>query len=404
MTMNHRVPRVAIVSTHPIQYHTPWFRALASRPDIEMTVLYCHKASPQDQAKAGFGVEFDWDVSLLDGYRWEYLSNVASKPGMNFWGMDTPGLRKKIDGGEFDAVVLNGWHYKSAWQAMQACWRTGTPIMGRGDSNLKTPRHPVKMGAKWPFYRFFIPRLDSCLAVGAWSREYFLHYGAHPDRVLQVPHTVDSDRISSEALGWAEKRVELRRKWSLTEDDVVFLFVGKFLEGKRPLDFVRAIGQARRIGAKVSGLMVGDGALRPACATEAEESAVPVRFTGFLNQREIVQSYVAADALVLPSAAETWSVVVNEAMVCGRPCFLSDQIGCTPDLIDEGKTGATFPCGDVDRLAALLKQYADRQVLNAMGERARGKISDYTPTEAAARLVEAVRSTLDKTGKTRRVA
>jgi len=404
VTNDGRVARVAILSTHPIQYLTPWLRALARRTDLEPTVLYCHQITPQEQAKAGFGVEFKWDVSLLDGYRWEYLPNVASKPGMNFWGMDTPDLPKRIARGEFDAVVLVGWQYKSAWQAMQACWRTGIPVMARSDSNLKTPRHPVKAGAKWPFYRFFIPRLDACLPVGTWSREYFLHYGAHPDRVFEVPHTVDSDRLSSEARGWMEKRAELRRKWSLPEDDAVFLFAGKFIDVKRPLDFVRAIGQACRMGAKVSGLMVGDGALRPACSLEAEKSGAPIRFTGFLNQKEIVQAYVAADALVLPSTAETWAIVVNEAMVCGRPCFLSDGVGCSPDLIDEGKTGALFPCGNVDRLAALLKQYADRDTLRDMGEHAREKMAGYTPAVAAAQFAEAVRISIARAGKRQRVA
>ena len=396
-TMTPTAPRVAIVNTHPIQYQTPWFRALACRRDIAIKVLYCQRASRQDQAKAGFGVEFDWDVPLLDGYDWEFLTNVSSKPGMGFWGMDTPELSKRITGREYDAVVLNGWNYKSAWQAMQACWRTGVPAMVRSDSQLKTPRHPAKMGAKWPLYRLFIPRLGGCLPVGARSREYFLHYGAHPDRVFEVPHVVDADRISSQASGLVEKRAELRRKWDLPEEAVVFLFAGKFVVKKRPLDFVRAIGQACRTGAPVYGLMAGDGHLRTACAAEVHQSAAPVRFTGFLNQKEIVAAYVAADALVLPSdGGETWGLVVNEAMVCGRPCLVSDQAGCVPDLIDEGRTGASFPCGDVDRLAALMKQYGDRHTLGLMGSHAREKIGSSSPEAAAERLATAVRSILTR--------
>jgi glycosyltransferase involved in cell wall biosynthesis len=269
MAARHRTPRVAIVVTHPIQYLTPWFRALAGRADIETAVLYCHKATAQEQANAGFGVAFDWDISLLDGYASEFLVNVSSKPGVHTWGLDTPELPRRIVQGEFDSVVLIGWNYKSAWQAIRACWKTGTPVMVRGDSHLRTPRHPAKMAAKWPFYRLFIPRLDSCLAVGTWSREYFLHYGAHPDRVFKVPHIVDSGRISAAASRSMEQRSELRRKWGLADEDVVFLFAGKFIEKKRPLDFVRSIGQACRMGARVSGLMVGDGALRSACVAEA---------------------------------------------------------------------------------------------------------------------------------------
>jgi glycosyltransferase involved in cell wall biosynthesis len=230
--------------------------------------------------------------------------------------------------------------------------------------------------------------------VGTCSRDYFLHYGADPQRVFVVPHVVDSDWISAEASRWHKMRGDLRRKWRFPEGDAVFLFAGKFTEIKRPLDFVLAISQARRAGAPVRGLMVGDGVLRLDCERKAINMDSPIQFTGFLNQREILQAYIDADALVLPSESETWGMVVNEAMICGRPCFVSGRVGCASDLIAESVTGATFPCGDTDRLAALLEHYADRRVLSGMGSQARQKIDSYSPGMAADRLVGAVQSAL----------
>ena len=117
--------KIAVIATHPIQYQAPWFRALAERPEVDLEVLYCHRATPQDQAGAGFDVEFDWDVSLLDGYEHRFLRNVARKPSLNgFAGLDTPELSDIVRTENFDAVIVNGWNYKSAWQAMRACWRT----------------------------------------------------------------------------------------------------------------------------------------------------------------------------------------------------------------------------------------------------------------------------------------
>ena len=55
-------------------------------------------------------------------------------------------------------------------------------------------------------YRSFIPRLDSCLPVGQWSRDYFLHYGADPRRVFVVPHSVDSCRLVERAVDALERR------------------------------------------------------------------------------------------------------------------------------------------------------------------------------------------------------
>lgn len=351
-----RMPcRLAIVSTHPIQYHAPWFRGLAAHPELKMHVYYCHKATPEEQARAGFGVAFDWDVPLLEGYPYTFLRNVANPadPG-RFAGFDTPEIKSIIRSGQYDAVLINGWHYKSAWQAIWTCWRSDVKVMVRGDSHLHTLRSPAVRLAKSLVYRRFIPRFDACLAVGQWSREYFLYYGASPERIFLVPHTVDIDAMGGDADRLRSIRSELRQGWAIDLNATTFVFVGKFTETKRPMDFVRAVSEAAKQNGAVQGLMVGDGPLRSVCEDFIHTHHVPITFTGFLNQSQIISAYVAADALVLPSAGETWGLVVNEAMACGRPCIVSDHVGCGPDLIEVGRTGAIFPLGDVDALAALM--------------------------------------------------
>jgi glycosyltransferase involved in cell wall biosynthesis len=116
-----------------------------------------------------------------------------------------------------------------------------------------------------------------------------------------------------------------------------------------------------------------------------------VTFAGFLNQSEIVKSYVAADTLVLPSdGGETWGLVVNEAMVCGRPCIVSDKVGCGPDLVTP-ETGAIHPLGDVARLAELMSEFAaDRNRLRVRGEAAARKITEYSTEVAVRGMLEAV--------------
>lgn len=366
--------RLAIVTTHPIQYQAPWFRALASRTELDLRVFFCHQASQEEQASAGFGVKFSWDVPLLDGYEYSFLKNVASEPTISrYAGLDTPEIREILEREKFDAVIVNGWHYKSAWQAIRGCWQTDTPVMARGDSHLKTERAPLKKILKWPYYNWFIPKLDACLAVGSWSKEYYLHYGARPNRVFLVPHVIDENFFFSESASLSARRDELRRNWRLGDGSTVFLFSAKFIEKKRPMDFVKAVERASSKQENIMGLMVGDGPLRTECQAYAEQRNLPLRFTGFLNQSQIVSSYVAADALVLPSdGGETWGLVVNEAMACGRPCIVSDHVGSGPDMVIRGETGDIFPLSRVDALADLLAFYSgDRMRLCEMGHKAR---------------------------------
>jgi|SRR5882672_3282078 len=385
--------RLAIVSTHPIQYHGQWFRRLASEPGLSIEVCYCRKATAAEQATAGFGVDFDWDVSLLDGYPHRFLRNVARRPGISgFSGLDTPEIKDIIERERFDAVMINGWHYKSAWQAMRACWKTGTPVMVRSDSHLHTDRTLFKRLVKQPFYSWFISKLDACLPVGKWSSDYFLHYGARPERVFIVPHVVDTDYFKNESRRLMPQRQTLRAQWGLDDSAVVFLFAGKFIEKKRPLDFVNAIGQARLKDTSVQGLMVGDGPFRRLCEEVVRRNNVPIKFAGFLNQSVITQAYVAADALILPSdGGETWGLVVNEAMACGLPCFVSDKVGCGPDMVINDETGAIFSVGDARALGASMSRFAgDKQQMGWMRRQAKRQGQKYTVSIAVERTVEAL--------------
>jgi glycosyltransferase involved in cell wall biosynthesis len=388
--------RVAFVTSHPIQYHTGWFAAVAGAGAMELEVLYCHDPAPVEQAAAGFGVPFSWDLPLLEGYRYRFLDNRASRPGLGtFAGLDTPELAAIIQSRRYDAVVVNGWHYKSAWQAIRAGWRARVPVLVRSDSHLHTSRSRLKMLVKSAPYRWFIGRLSGCLAVGRWSSDYFLHYDADPERVFVVPHAIDRS-FARDAIQLATCREQFRERWRLPASGTIFLFAGKFIDKKRPLDFVRAIHHAWQQNPAIGGLMVGDGPLRLECERLVQQLQVPIVFAGFLNQSQMVPAYLAADAIVVPSnGEETWGLVVNEAMTCGRPALVSDRVGCGPDLVLHGETGFTFPLGDVAALGDLIALCAARPgQLAAMGRCARARMTDYSVTTAADRLTGAVSTVL----------
>jgi glycosyltransferase involved in cell wall biosynthesis len=107
-----------------------------------------------------------------------------------------------------------------------------------------------------------------------------------------------------------------------------------------------------------------------------------VRVLGFVNLSQLPSFYHAADLFVLPSAYDPCPLVVPEAMFSGLPVVLSDAVLGRLEMIDVGKSGYLYPCGDVDSLAGILKKiFADTQELQRLKEGVRRQMESWTREE-----------------------
>jgi glycosyltransferase involved in cell wall biosynthesis len=140
---------------------------------------------------------------------------------------------------------------------------------------------------------------------------------------------------------------------------------------------------------------VGAGPLERELRQCAAANNIPARFLGFKNQTQMPECYSAADILVLPSAIDTWGLVVNEAFACGLPAIVSDRVGCAPDMIREGLTGRVVPMGDSLRLAGAIVEFlgktSDQSVTQALAE----MTERYSPERSAEALIAAAEASLD---------
>lgn len=392
--MSHRL---GILVSHPIQYYAPWFRFLARRLDIE--VFYAHQQDAKGQGEAGFGVEFDWDVPLLEGYTYRWLTNVARRASLrSFKGCDTPEVYNLIRTERFDAFLVFGWNRKSAIQTIRACWRSNVPVLMRGDSQLMTKRSWAKSVVKYLPYRWFLPRLAAHLYVGKRNKAYLQHYGVPEDRLFFVPHFVDNAFFaeSAQKARTEGKPLEIRAELGIPLDAFVFLFVGKMTSKKRPDDLVQACLKvfSSPEALNVHALFVGDGPLRASLELLARSHGKRIHFAGFCNQTQLPSFYKACNALVLPSdGRETWGLVVNEAAACGIPAVVSDATGCALDMINEGQTGYTYPVGNVDALAS--RMLALKEVCEGKPSMIRQALAEKVAYYSIERATEGLESALE---------
>ena len=85
--------RIAIVTSHPIQYAAPLYAHLSRDPELELTVLYCSDFSLRGARDPGFDRPVAWDIDLLEGYRSVFLgARHQTRSVAGFWSLVCPEL------------------------------------------------------------------------------------------------------------------------------------------------------------------------------------------------------------------------------------------------------------------------------------------------------------------------
>src|SRR6202000_144845 len=107
--------KLAIVTTHPIQYNAPLFKILQERKIIELKVFYTWGSTVlENKYDPGFKKNVAWDIPLLDGYDYEFLENISTHKGSHhFKGIINPAIIERIESYNPDAVLVFGWSFAS---------------------------------------------------------------------------------------------------------------------------------------------------------------------------------------------------------------------------------------------------------------------------------------------------
>jgi len=388
------MPRLAIVLSHPTQYYSPWFRWIAAHATISIRVFYLWNFGVTPQRDPQFQRTVQWDTDLLSGYEWEMVPNTARRPGTeHFWGLQNPKLSQRLHNWRPDAVLLFGYNYATHLRLIATARRKKLPLVFRGDSHLlgrETLGGPRRWLLRWLYRQF-----SAVTYVGAANRAYFRTLGVAGNRLFFAPHSVDAThfRVTPEHDAEAAR---LRHALGLGDRRVI-LFAGKFVSAKQPVELLRAFidSAAPQRDALV---YVGDGPEK--AQLETFTRSVPnhcIRFLPFANQSEMPARYRLADIFCLPSRGlyETWGLAVNEAMHMGRPCLVSDRVGCQQDLVTDGVTGWVFPSEDAASFRAKLTQALSTDI-DQMRPAIAQRIAGYTYEQTTAGLFAALASLAPK--------
>ncbi|MCX6239091.1 MAG: glycosyltransferase family 4 protein [Bacteroidia bacterium] len=350
--------RLAIVTTHPIQYNAPFFRALTQSGKVLVKVFYTWDKGSGKKHDPGFCQQIEWDIPLLEGYEYAFVKNTSKEPGSHhFLGIHNPTLINEIKDYRPDVVLVYGWSFRSNLKVMHY-FKGKVPVWFRGDSHLLDEELGLKTFLRRVFLKWVYKHVDKAFYVGSNNKVYYLAHGLKEEQLVFMPHVVDNDSFAHDCNNREKQALEWRRSLRIADEDFVVLFAGKFEPKKNPVLLVNSVialnEQITSSNIQISKfpnllihlILVGNGILESQLRKLSERKPY-IHFLPFQNQSKMPVVYRLGNIFCLPSKGpgETWGLGVNEALACGRKAIVSEKVGCAPDLINN-KSGCIFSNND----------------------------------------------------------
>lgn len=153
-------------------------------------------------------------------------------------------------------------------------------------------------------------------------------------------------------------RAEIREKYAIPDDAVVFGFVGRITRDKGINELLAAFKAFLQKNSGAYLLIVGNPELSAAVDMSLYQWAQEQAHTIFCGRTSTVEKYLAAmDAYILPSYREGFGMVVVEAEAMGVPVIVTDIPGPTDAMIPD-ETGLVVKKADVDSLVSAMEALA----------------------------------------------
>jgi glycosyltransferase involved in cell wall biosynthesis len=217
----------------------------------------------------------------------------------------------------------------------------------------------------------------SVVTTSAWAR-----------RVLLELYSLPGDRVHV-----AEPGVDLAELAPGTESAGALLSVAAVIPGKGHDVLLDAL--APLIGFRWQCRCVGSLECDPAFVERLRRRVDGwmdgrVRFSGPQAGADLARSYAEADVLVLPSRAETYGMVIAEALARGLP-VVAAEVGGVPEALGHGvggtRPGLLVPPGDPAALRDALRTWLEdaglRRRLRMAARDRRASLADWSTTTSA---------------------
>jgi glycosyltransferase involved in cell wall biosynthesis len=367
-----------------LHYRIPVYQALSEMLDNNLTVIFSAARIPEDvkfKAKDALG---DRAVALEGEKTSEIGRSNSDFANAGFRIPFQPGLFRVISDVSPDVIISEGF-FQWTPAALWAKLKKKIPLVIAYERTAHTERNA---GIMRTLYRRMVAKFaDAVCCNGALSREYCIDtLGIPPERIVTGAMAADTEALQKRCAEFSENSIASFRK-SHGLSSPIFLYVGRLVKPKGLKELLDAWELYCRQNPPNRGslLLVGDGPERLSLENLVKHKNLPnIFFMGNVSYDDIALYYASADVFVMPTLEDNWSLVVPEAMACGKPVLCSQYNGCWPELVHPGVNGWIFDPLKPSELAELFqKMNVAGDTLREMGRRSAAIVQEYSPRHAA---------------------
>ena len=312
--------KLAIVSAHPAPYRDPFLRRIAKRKDVDVKI---YSLFSDDKAHAFWNLESHGYPSGLIGRRSEHWLFLFVR------------LVRRVIFGGYDFILWPGFHRPCVKAAVVCCALLGKKYGFCADTISQPRRSKLSMIIK----RFVVRHAKLIFVPGAASKNFFVSTFSYPeDRICLGQYALEGDEIERNVLDARKnKRDELRAKYEIAQDSIVFLMVANMIPSRHYPITAEAFVKFAEYCPNARFVMVGKGP-ELAHMEEMSKSCKALKVIPGVSFADMQELYAVADVYV-HGGCEPASTALVIGAISHLPLISSPNVGCSADVIVDGKTG-----------------------------------------------------------------
>ena len=290
----------------------------------------------------------------------------------------------------YQLFFLAGWSHPMTISCILLSKLCGIPVVVDTD----TPHNPKTISWKRCIKRLIYPILFKLptvfLASGTRQINYLKSYAVPDKKIILEKMTVDVLGMQRYIAQLPKnKKTVLRNNIGLSNNDFIFLFIGRLIERKGVYELLQSFSAIKDVRAKL--VIAGDGPLKSAVEEYAQKNKNIV-YVGRLKNTEVTDLYFMSDIFILPAHWEPFGLVINEALAAGKPVIASNQVGCIDDLVIHQKTGLRIKENSVFDLTSAMMYFLNHpEQYEMMSQHSLNQISTWTLEDEVAQIFKAWR-------------